>query len=76
MTVEIVLSIPGKFSELKFWLDASDVNSVTKDSSNQVSQWNDKSGNDSHAVKSTSTNQPILVADSQNGLSTLQFDGK
>ena len=52
---------PSDLSTLNLWLDASDSASITH-SSNAVSQWNDKSGNNNHATQSTSSKQPALVA--------------
>jgi hypothetical protein len=40
------------------WLDAADEASFTKDGAGAVSQWNDKSGNDRHAVQTTASLQP------------------
>jgi len=50
------------------WLDASDEDTITE-SSGSVSQWNDKSGNDNHAVQTESSKQPSF-ANSQ-----ITFDG-
>jgi len=49
------------------WLDASDPSSITKDSNDLVSQWNDKSGNGHHATQSTPANQPTFDTDQING---------
>lgn len=56
------------------WLDASDSTTITTESGN-VSQWNDKSGNDRHLSQSTSTNRPALTSAGQNGLNVITFDG-
>lgn len=45
-------------SVLKLWLDASDISTITKNGSNYVSQWNDKSGNNNHVSQSTASLQP------------------
>ena len=37
---------PADYSNLKLWLDAADSSTITKDGSNKVSLWNDKSGNE------------------------------
>ena len=50
---------PAALSNLALWLDASDSASVTH-SSNAVSQWSDKSGNNKHATQSTATRKPIF----------------
>ena len=63
-------------------MDASDSATITH-SSNAVSQWNDKSGNNNHATQSMSSKQPALIANKvvfdgtddhiiSNGLSTSQ----
>lgn len=41
------------------WLDADDAATITKDGSNLVSQWNDKSGNGRNATQATSANRPV-----------------
>ena len=56
------------------WLDAADADTITLNGSN-VSQWDDKSGNDKHATQTGSTSQPESGADTINGLNTLKFDG-
>lgn len=52
----------------KLWLDANDSGSITH-SSNVVSQWNDKSGNNNHAIQSSSNKRPTTTS------SGMQFDG-
>ena len=51
-------AVPLSISGLALWLDSSDASSVTLDGSNNVSQWNDKSGNARHAAQSTALNRP------------------
>ena len=46
-------------SLLKLWLDANDESTITKDGSNYVSQWADKSGNGNHATQGTGNLQPV-----------------
>jgi len=50
------------------WLDANDSATITKDGSNLVSQWNDKSGNAKNAM-ATSTDRPTITG------SKMVFDG-
>lgn len=50
------------------WFDGTDSSSITKNGSDQVSQWNDKSGNNRHATQSTDANKPLRLTDS------LEFD--
>lgn len=53
------------------WLDASDSDNITLDGSNNVEQWDDKSGNDRHAAQATESRRP-----SYNSISkALEFDG-
>lgn len=44
------------------WFDANDATSITKDGSNLVSQWEDKSGNFRHATQASGTRQPTYTA--------------
>ena len=62
------LSAPTELAGCALWLDASDVASITKDGSNKVSQWSDKSGNAKHAVQATGANQPTYNATGFGGL--------
>lgn len=66
---------PQRLTSLALWLDASDFATITKDGSNKVSQWNDKSGNGNNAVQGTGVNQPTYVASSINSRSVINFDG-
>lgn len=61
-------------SALALWLDAADAGTITLNGSN-VSQWNDKSGNNRHATQATAVNRPTYQADGFNGRPTLNFDG-
>lgn len=47
-----------------FWLDAMDASTITLDETfnTQVTQWDDKSGNNNHAVQGTPTRQPFYSA--------------
>ena len=65
---------PSTLSGLELWLDASDTSSVSH-SSNVVHSWNDKSGKSLQAEQATAGNRPTLVANGQNSLSTIRFDG-
>ena len=50
--------IPSNLSSLVAWYDAADVSTITKDSSDLVGQWDDKSGNGFHAIQGTEINKP------------------
>jgi hypothetical protein len=62
------------FSPLNYspiaWYDSSDLGTITKDLSDKVSQWNDKSGNGYHLTQTGATYQPTYSA--TNGI---VFDG-
>jgi hypothetical protein len=56
------------------WLDASDEDSITLNGSN-VSQWDDKSGNNKHASQGTASVQPLYdEVNTLNGLPVLYID--
>ena len=59
--------LPSEIS-VALWLDASDASSFTL-SGSSVSQWNDKSGNNNHAVQGTGGKQPTYSAND------VDFDG-
>jgi hypothetical protein len=65
---------PSEVSNMKLWLDAADSSTITH-SSNAVSQWSDKSGNNKHATQSTADNKPTLTSSVLNGKSVISFDG-
>jgi len=56
------------------WLDAADTDTITE-SGGDVSQWDDKSGNDNHVTQDTGSKQPTTGTRTQNGLNVLDFDG-
>ena len=59
---------------LVLWLDAADDATFSYSSGTSVSQWRDKSGNNSHVSQATSANQPSRSA-TQNSRKILTFDG-
>ena len=65
------LIVPTEISDMKGWWDASDSTTITKDASNIVSQWNDKSGNGYNMV----TNGANPTLGTQNGLDVIDFAG-
>lgn len=65
---------PQRLSGLRLWLDSSDLSSITKDGSNNVSVWGDKSGGNNDATQGTGANQPTWVADQLNGKSIIRFN--
>jgi hypothetical protein len=54
-------------ANLILWLDAAKNSSLTYNGSNQVSQWNDLSGNGFNFSQGTSGNQPVYSATAGNG---------
>lgn len=56
------------------WYDAADPATIIE-SGGEVSQWNDKSGNDRHVAQGTGANQPTTGVRTLNGLNVLDFDG-
>ncbi len=66
---------PKEVGGLVLWLDAADANSITKDASNKVSKWNDKSGKNLNAEQSDASAQPIYKATAVNQLPGIVFNG-
>lgn len=66
---------PSYLSNLKLWLKAD--KEVFKDASNNISQWNDQSGNNNHANQTTSVFQPKFIDSAAylNNLPTIKLDG-
>ena len=62
---------PSSLSNLIVWFDSDDSSTITKDGSNLVSEWADKSDNNNHAIQSSSALQP---ADANLG-DGIEFDG-
>ncbi len=65
---------PQNIYNMKLWLDSSDLSTITKDGSNKISQWNDKSGLGNHATQGTGTKQPTWTASQLNSKPTVYFD--
>jgi hypothetical protein len=66
---------PTDIAGLQLWLDASDASSVTLDGSNNVEQWNDKSGNARHATQATALLRPAYSTAAVNSLNAVTFNG-
>ena len=67
---------PCGVAGVKVWFDASDVTSLLLDKSNNVSQWQDKSGFENHALQSDITQQPVYIRNGINNKPALYSDGK
>lgn len=65
---------PDNIAGLLAWYDASDTDSITASGAN-VSQINDKSGNDEHLQQGVTNNMPQTGTKTQNGLNVLEFAG-
>jgi hypothetical protein len=63
--------LPSDISGLQLWVKSD--TGVTKDGSNNVSQWDDQSGNTRNL--SEATNQPLWVDAALNGYPVIRFDG-
>jgi len=70
---------PKQIDGLYAWYDASDSSTITKDGSNKVSKWTDKSGNSLGSnldlLQSTGGDQPTWTDADRNGKPTLNFSG-
>lgn len=71
------INMPLPTDGLRCWYDANDLSTITKDGSNKVSQWNDKSGNGRNVGQGTAGNQPLYVTGYMGGASlpAILFDG-
>lgn len=66
---------PASIPDLAVWFDAADASTITLDGSNNVSQWNDKSGNGRHATQATVLNRPAYLTNQLNGLGAIKPNG-
>jgi len=66
---------PKKQAGLVGWWDANDITTITKDVSQRVSLWNDKSNSNFNLQQGTLAAQPIYSATSYNGRPGITFDG-
>ena len=74
--IEFPLSwTPNTVPNLVAWYDADDLDTITKDGSNLVSQWDDKTGNGNNVSQSTGSKQPLWVDGAHNSRDTIRFDG-
>lgn len=68
--------VPTSLSGCILWLDANDLSTITKDGSNLVSQWNDKSTAGNNAVQATGAKQPLWTTNTLNGKAIVDFQNK
>jgi len=66
---------PASIGNLTLWLDAADSSTITLDGSNNVSQWNDKSGNGYNAAQSDSARRPAYNSSLLNSKGGFVWDG-
>ena len=71
-TSNIILFTPDQISGLALWLDAADSSTVIT-SGNNVTAWNDKSGNGKNMIANASFQRPIYSANSLNGNNSILF---
>jgi hypothetical protein len=70
------IPIYASMPDLQLWLDASDsFRVITKDINNDVSVFLDKSGKFNNFSQPTSVDQPTLLANSINGLDSINLNG-
>jgi len=65
---------PADVANLFQWYDASDLATITKDGSDRVSQWDDKSSTGLDLTQATAGNQPLWLSADQNGKDVISFD--
>ncbi len=68
---EAIGFLPTDLNNLELWLNRQDVSSITKDMSNKVSNWADKSGNNHDASQLTALDQPLFIVSPD----AINFDG-
>lgn len=66
--------VPNHLPNLKLWLDAADVVTITE-SSGAVSQWDDKSGQGNHVTQGTGSAQPSTGVATLGGRNVISFGG-
>jgi len=66
--------VPNKGSGLSFWLDGSDLGTLT-DSAGDLSAWDDKSKNNIDFTQGTGLNQPQTGGTPINGKNVINFNG-
>lgn len=78
LIVNTLAFIPTDLENAKVWLTYLDSDTVIRDVSDVVSQWDDKSGNDNHATAPVASLQPTYVDGEGilfNGAGNLMFSG-
>ena len=65
---------PTETTNLGLWLDANDISTITH-TSNSVSQWDDKSGNNINATQATGYLKPATNSTTINNKNVINFNG-
>lgn len=71
--------MPSYFPNLVLWLDAADTSTLWADTSGTIpatttiAKWDDKSGNDNHAIQETSASRPTTGTTTINGRNAVSF---
>lgn len=75
MTQRVITAefLPTQIAGLTFWLDSVDLTHITKDGSNNITAWLDRSGNGNNATDSSAA--PVWTANQINGLPAVYFNG-
>lgn len=68
----MAINDPTDIASLALWYDASDASTITEVSA-EVSQWDDKSGNDDHLTQTNASFRPVVS--SINGFDSIEFTG-
>jgi hypothetical protein len=67
------------YPSLRFWIDSSDLTTITKDVNNKVSRWDDKGPYGYDLIQSNSANQPLYTASTLNpqvtSINCVSFNG-
>lgn len=75
-TIEASASFsPDHIAGLRLWLDASDISTITKDGSDNVSDWDSKTMTAYTATQSTGSLKPVYSATAAGGQPGITFDG-
>ena len=60
-------------SSSELWLDATDSSTISKDGSNLVAEWQDKSGNNNHVSQGSASVKPAYTASGMSGKPAIDF---
>ena len=69
------ISLGKNSPRLAIWLDGADSSSISKDASDMIEKWADKSGNDVNATQTNGSYKPKYIPAYLNNRSVVKFDG-